>query len=62
MAESAIYAVITATIISSLGLWWFRLILPGVKKKPKAMRYGVYALIWLAYFILTLVVIGQQPS
>ncbi len=59
MASNALYAGIAAFIIASLGLWWFRLVLGSVKKLPKATRYGVYALVWLAYFILTLVVIGQ---
>lgn len=60
MAESAIYAGVAAIIIASLGLWWFRLIMTGVRKQSKTTRYGIYALVWLAYFILTLVVIGQQ--
>ncbi len=60
MAQSAVYAGIAAIIIASFGLWWFRLVMTSVKKQPKATRYGIYALVWLAYFIATLVMIGQS--
>ena len=59
MAESGIYAALAGALVASLGLWWFRLVMTGVKKLPKTTRYGVYALIWLAYFILTLLVGGR---
>ena len=62
MNESAIAAVISAAVIASLGLWWFRLIMTAVRKQAKATRYGVYAAVWLAYFILTMVVIGQTQQ
>lgn len=57
MPEALIAAGIAAGI-ATLGLWWFRLMLPVVRRQPKTTRYGVYALVWLAYFILTLIVIG----
>ncbi len=60
MAQSAIYAGIAAAIIASLGLWWFRLVMASIRKQPKATRYGIYALVWLAYFVVTLVMIGQS--
>lgn len=60
MAQSAVYAGIAAIIIASIGLWWFRVVMTGVKKQPKVTRYGIYALIWLAYFITTLLVIGNS--
>ncbi len=62
MPENVLYAAIAASVIASLGLWWFRLILTRVREAPKATRYGVYALVWLAYFILTMIIItrGQQ--
>lgn len=60
MPSDALYAAIAAIIVASIGLWWFRLVLTGVRKQPKATRYGVYALVWLAYFILTMIVIGQS--
>ena len=56
----AFYASIAAIVIASIGLWWFRLVLPVVRKQEKTMRYGVYALVWLAYFILTLIVITNN--
>ena len=59
MASSGLFAAIIAGLVATFGLWWFRLVLTGVKKLPKSSRYGVYALIWLAYFILTLIIIGQ---
>lgn len=62
MAETAIYAGIAATIIASFGLWWFRLVMTSIKKQPKMTRYGIYALVWLAYFIATLVMIGQSSG
>ena len=63
MAQSAIYAVIAGAVIATIGLWWFRMVLGSIKKLPPMTRYGVYALIWLAYFIATLVLVSQtgQP-
>jgi hypothetical protein len=40
-----------------VGLWWFQLVLPAVRKLPKITRHGVYAAIWLAYFILSMILI-----
>lgn len=59
MAQSGLYAALVAILVASFGLWWFRLVLTGVRKLPKTSRYGVYALVWFAYFILTLIIIGQ---
>lgn len=59
MDAGGLFAAFGAALIASLGLWWFRLVLTGVRKLPKSSRYGVYALVWLAYFILTLIIIGQ---
>ena len=59
MAQSAIFAIVAGAVIATLGLWWFRLVLGGIKKLPPTTRYGVYALIWLAYFIATLVLASQ---
>lgn len=59
MTQETVFAGIAAAVIASLGLWWFRLIMANVKKQPPATRFGVYALVWLAYFIATLVMIGQ---
>ncbi|MBL4618867.1 MAG: hypothetical protein GXP04_01475 [Alphaproteobacteria bacterium] len=54
------FAGIAAVVIASIGLWWFRLVLPSLSKHPKVTRYGIYAALWFAYFILTLIVIGRQ--
>lgn len=62
MSEEALIAGIVAAAIACAGLWWFRLILPVVRKQPKTTRYGVYALVWLAYFILTIVVINRSGA
>ncbi|MEX6632639.1 hypothetical protein [Hyphococcus lacteus] len=62
MSQPVIMAAIVATIIATVGLWWFRLILPVVRKQPKTTRMGVYALVWLAYFILTMMVIGRNAA
>ena len=59
MAETAIYAGIAAALIASFGLWWLRLVVPVVKKQPKTTRFSIYALVWLAYFITVLVMIGK---
>jgi len=59
MNAGGLIAALVAALIASLGLWWFRLILRGVRTLPASSRYGVYALVWLAYFILTLIIIGQ---
>lgn len=62
MNEQALIAGLVAALIATAGLWWFRLVLPVVRKQPKPTRYGVYAIVWLAYFILTMVVIGQSGA
>lgn len=51
-------AALAAAAVATLGLWWFRLILKDARRWPKPTRYGVYALIWLAYFILVMAAIG----
>jgi len=59
VSEAASYAIIAGVIIASVGLWWFWLVLPSVKTMRKTVRFGIYSLVWLAYFILTLIVIGK---
>jgi len=61
-AAAPIYAVIAAIVIASIGLWWFQFVMNGVKKMARGARYGVYAAVWLAYFILTLIVIAQTQQ
>ncbi len=55
-------AFFVAAAIASGGLWWFRLILPVIRKQPRTTRLGVYALVWLAYFILTIMVINRSGA
>ena len=62
MSLETLMAVIVAALIASAGLWWFRLLLPVVRKQPKTTRFGVYALVWLAYFILTILVINRSGA
>ena len=59
MSQESLIAGFVAALIASAGLWWFRLILPVIKKQPKPTRFGVYAIVWLAYFILTMIMIGR---
>ncbi|WP_428407131.1 hypothetical protein [Hyphococcus sp.] len=60
MSQESLIAGIVAALIASAGLWWFRLVLPAVKKQPKTTRFGVYAIVWLAYFILIMIMIGRS--
>ncbi|WDI32637.1 hypothetical protein PUV54_05435 [Hyphococcus flavus] len=62
MNASALIAILVSAGIATLGLWWFRFILPVIRKQPKNTRYGVYALIWLAYFILSMLLIGSAAG
>ena len=60
MTQETIIAGIVGAAVACAGLWWFRLMLPAMKKQPKATRFGVYALIWLAYFILTVILLSRR--
>ncbi|MEO1135573.1 MAG: hypothetical protein AAFW68_03045 [Pseudomonadota bacterium] len=62
MPGETLTAAFVAVLIASVGLWWFRLILPVIRKQPQPTRYGVYAAVWLAYFILTMIVIGRSGA
>lgn len=62
MSETTLYAVFAGVVVASLGLWWFRLILKNLRNLPRQTRIGVYALVWLAYFILTLIVINNTSG
>lgn len=52
-------AVVVAFLIASAGLWWFRFMLKDVRKLARPTRLGVYALVWLAYFILVMILAQQ---
>jgi len=54
--------IFVAVLIATAGLWWFTLILKSTRKLPAMTKYGVYALIWLAYFILVMLVIQQTGA
>lgn len=45
-----------AAVVATAGLWWFRFVLKDVRRLPPTTRYGVYALIWLAYFVLVMLI------
>lgn len=60
MAQETLYAAISSGVVATAGLWWFRLVLKNVRTLPNLTRYGVYAFIWLAYFVLTMTLIDQM--
>ncbi|MEM8935967.1 MAG: hypothetical protein AAGC77_06125 [Pseudomonadota bacterium] len=62
LAPSALAAIAVAAAIATFGLWWMRLMLPVVKTLPNATKTGLYLLVWLAYFILTLIIVAGQPQ
>ncbi len=62
MSDEQIGAAIAAAVIATLGLWWFRLILRSVRALPPITRFGIYALIWLAYFVAVMLVITRSQS
>lgn len=48
-------AVAASAIVATAGLWWFWTILKDARRLPPATRIGVYVLVWLAYFVLMMV-------
>ena len=62
MSDAQIGAGIAAALIATLGLWWFRLILKSVRAMAPTTRYGIYALIWLAYFVTVMLVISRAQT
>lgn len=52
-------AVAVSAIIATAGLWWFQYMLKDIRKLPRTTRYGIYAIIWLAYFILVMILAAQ---
>ena len=60
MSQELLIAGIVAAAVASAGLWWFRLVLPVVRRQPQTTRFVIYGLIWLAYFVLTMIVIGRS--
>ncbi len=52
-------SLISAAIVASLGAWWFAFVLKGLRQLSPVQRRIVYLAVWLAYFILTMVLIDQ---
>ncbi len=55
-------AVVSASVIASLGTLWFAYVLKGLKSMAPIKRYGVYAGIWLAYFAAMMVFMRQTGA
>jgi len=57
ITEQTIGLAFVAALIASAGLWWFRMVLKQklLATKP-SLRYGLYALIWLAYFFVIIMI------
>lgn len=53
-------AVAASTIVATAGLWWFWSIMKDVRRLPMATRIGIYVLVWLAYFILMMILAGRS--
>ena len=49
--DGTFIAIIVAALVASAGVWWLIYVLPAVKRLSPATRWGVYAALWLAYFI-----------
>ena len=62
MSENApIFAV--AALVSCAGAWWFHMILKErMATLETSVKYSVYALIWLAYFILIVLLATQSGA
>lgn len=52
-------ALAVSAIVATAGLWWFRTILKDVRRLPAPARLGIYILIWLAYFILMMILAAR---
>lgn len=48
-----------AAVIATIGLWWFRLIMKNLRGMAPTTRYGIYALIWLAYFVAVMLIVTR---
>ncbi len=56
-------AAAVAGIIATIGLWWFRLMLKDfMSRQTPVVRNGVYVLIWLAYFVLVLLLAARSSG
>ncbi|MEL7485723.1 MAG: hypothetical protein AAGJ87_00750 [Pseudomonadota bacterium] len=51
-------AVAVAALIAAAGTFWFRMVLKNwLLGRDAPFRFGLYALIWLAYFMLVLILV-----
>jgi hypothetical protein len=50
----------SSVIVATLGTVWFAYVLKGLRARPATTRYAIYALIWLAYFVLMNIVITKS--
>ena len=48
-----------AVLIATAGLWWFDRMLPSIRTMALLTRIGMFLLIWLAYFVLILIIVQQ---
>lgn len=51
-------ALVIALFVATAGVWWFAFMLNGLRRVSPSTRYGLYAAVWLAYFILVLAIAG----
>ena len=52
-------ALISASLVAFLGTAWFAYVMTNLKRASPLMRRGVYAGVFAAYFLLTLILIDQ---
>lgn len=58
--QTTLGLVMVAALIATGGLWWFRMVLKErLLAMQSGLRFGLYALIWLAYFIVIIVLAGR---
>jgi hypothetical protein len=55
-------ALAASAIVASAGLWWFWTIMKDVRRLPALTRIGIYVLVWLAYFVLMMVLAGRSGA
>ncbi len=55
-------AIFVSALLASAGLWWFRYILNDVRKLSPGPRFGIYAAVWLAYFILVMILAAKTAQ
>lgn len=62
-SEEVLYRAVAAGVTACLGLWWFHLFMKKLMaRQPALARAGIYAAIWLAYFILTMMALALREG